>query len=344
MDELLSTEVRLGDRSYPVYVGPGARHRILSHLPHGARRIAVVTQEAVPRQWIPAFEGLHVDVFEVGPDENSKRMSTIEELCRQFSSRGLTRGDAVVGVGGGMVTDIAGFAASVYHRGIAVAHVATSLLAMIDASIGGKTGVNLPEGKNLVGAYWQPCVVSCDTEALSTLDASELDCGNGEMAKYHFLSKNDLSLLPLRERILECAKIKADIVASDERESGRRALLNYGHTMAHAIETLSDYSIPHGVAVATGLLYAAHLAEVKGMISATRVDDHYRVVHEVYRLSTLLPAGLDADATLAVMARDKKALTSLTFVLDSADGLVVVPDVLESEAKEAFGRFVSRLG
>lgn len=344
MSDLLSTVVDLRERSYPVYVGSGARHRIQEHFPRTARRIAVVTQKSIPRDLIPAFDNHLVEVFEVGPDESHKSLSTIESLCRQFSLLGLTRGDVVVGVGGGMVTDIAGFAAAVYHRGIAVAHVATSLLAMVDAAIGGKTGVNLPEGKNLVGAFWQPCVVACDTDALSTLTARELDCGHGEMAKYHFISRADLSNLPMHERILECVRIKADIVTSDEREDGRRALLNYGHTLAHAIETFSDYSIPHGVAVATGLLYAAHLAEVKGLVSAERVDDHYRVVHQEYGLSTPVPRSLTADAALEVMVRDKKAVTSLTFVLDSPDGLVVVPNVSADDAKMAFGRFVARVG
>ena len=175
-------------------------------------------------------------------------------------AKGLTRRDVVVGIGGGMVTDVAGFAAASWHRGTPVVHVATTLLGMVDAAIGGKTGVNLPEGKNLVGAFWQPLGVICDLDALATLPERELRCGLGEMSKYHFLTGDDLLALALDERIARCIEIKADVVASDEREGGRRALLNYGHTLAHAIETATDHSIAHGEAVAIGLVFAAELA------------------------------------------------------------------------------------
>ncbi len=144
-------------------------------------------------------------------------------------------------VGGGLVTDVAGFAAAVYHRGVGVTHVPTTLLGMVDAAIGGKTGVNLPEGKNLVGAFWQPHAVLCDTDALATLPERERLSGLGEMAKYHFLTGDDLLALPLDERIAACVRIKAEVVAADEREdlanTRGRATLNYGHTLAHALET-----------------------------------------------------------------------------------------------------------
>src|SRR5205085_9678446 len=156
----------------------------------------------------------------------------VEERCRGFSRWGLTRADVVVAVGGGVVTDTAGFAAAVYHRGVAVVHVSTSLLGMVDAAIGGKTGVNLPEGKNLVGAFWQPAAVLCDIELLGTLPPREYRSGLGEMAKYAFLGVDDLRDLPLDEAVAACVRIKADVVAADEREGGRRALLNYGHTLA----------------------------------------------------------------------------------------------------------------
>ena len=137
---------------------------------------------------------------------------------------------------GGIVTDTAGFAAACYHRGVPVVHVSTTLLGQIDAAIGGKTGVNLPEGKNLVGAFWQPAAVLCDTEVLATLPPREYRSGLGELAKYHFLGGGDLDALPLDERVAACVAIKAAVVAGDEREGGRRATLNYGHTLAHAIE------------------------------------------------------------------------------------------------------------
>ena len=174
----------------------------------------------------------------------------------------------VVAVGGGVVTDTAGFAAAVYHRGIPVVHVPTTLLGQIDAAIGGKTGVNLPEGKNLVGAVWQPSAVLCDTEVLATLPPREYRSGLGEMAKYAFLGVDDLADLPLDEAVAACVRCKAEVVAADEREGGRRAILNYGHTLAHALEIAGGYDLRHGEAVAIGLVYAAELARALGRIDA----------------------------------------------------------------------------
>ena len=187
-----------------------------------------MTQDQIPVDIDPGREHR---TFVIGDGESHKSLSTIESLCSQFAEWGLTRTDCVVGLGGGMVTDVAGFAAAVYHRGVPVVHVATSLLGQIDAAIGGKTGVNLPEGKNLVGAYWQPSAVICDTATLSTLPPREWRCGLGELAKYHWLGGGRLDELDLDERVARCVEIKAEVVASDERESGRRALLNYGHTL-----------------------------------------------------------------------------------------------------------------
>src|SRR5438477_5377396 len=169
--------------------------------------------------------------------EDAKCTETVQDLCGQFARWGLTRGDVVVAVGGGVVTDTAGFAAAVYHRGVAVIHVSTTLLGQVDAAIGGKTGVNIPEGKNLIGAFWQPSAVLCDTEVLETLPPREYASGLGEMAKYAFLGVEGLRDLALEEAIAACVRCKAAIVAADERESGLRALLNYGHTLGHALET-----------------------------------------------------------------------------------------------------------
>ena len=263
----------------------------------------------------------------VPEDEHGKSLATVEDLCRSFAATGLTRQDLVVAVGGGLVCDVAGFAAAVWHRGTPVVHVATTLLAMVDAAIGGKTAVNLPDGKNLVGAFWQPAAVICDLDVLESLPERERRCGLGEVAKYHFLTGADLLAMSLDERIAACASIKAGIVAEDEREGGRRALLNYGHTLAHALETVGDHDLAHGEAVAVGLIFAAHLAEALGRIDAARVAYHEHVVGGTYGLRTRPPGGLDADEVLRVMAKDKKALDGLTFVLDSRHGLEVVPDI-----------------
>lgn len=308
-----------GGRSYPVLVGRGAAGELAVHLSETAlqpRRAAVITQEGIPISVDPGFEHR---VFTIPDGEAAKTLSTIESLCRSFAEWGLTRGDVVVGVGGGVVTDVAGFAAASFHRGVPVVHVATTLLAQVDAAIGGKTGVNLPEGKNLVGAFWQPTLVLCDTAALETLPERELRCGLGEMAKYHFLGGRDLDGRPLEERVARCVEIKAEVVSADEREAGRRAILNYGHTLGHAIETSGRYDLRHGEAVAIGLVYAAELSWTLGRIDEARVAEHRRIV-EGYDLPTHLPDGADAEELLAVMRRDKKALDGLTFVLDGGSG------------------------
>ena len=330
---MITVRVPLGDRSYDVLVGNGARSELAALLPRTARRVAVVTQAGVPLEVDP---GLPFERFEIGDGEEHKSMTTIETLCRGFARMGLTRNDVIVGVGGGMVTDVAGFAAASWHRGVAVVHVSTTLLGMVDAAVGGKTGVNLTEGKNLVGAYWQPSGVICDLDALATLPPRELRCGRGEMAKYHFLTGDDLLAMGEAERIARCVQIKADFVASDEREGGRRALLNYGHTLAHALEIETGYAIAHGEAVGIGLIYAAHLSRHLGRISDERVQQHYEVIGGAYELDTALPDGLSPQRLVELMSRDKKVLNGeLTFVLDGANGVEVVPDVSAAAALAA---------
>ena len=314
---MIELEVPLGDRSYPVVVGAGARERLASLLPDGTRRVAVVTQAGIPVEVEP---GVDHRTFTIGDGEAAKSLDTVEELCRAWAQWGLTRADCVVAVGGGVVTDTAGFAAAVYHRGGAVVHVATTLLGQIDAAIGGKTGVNLPEGKNLVGSFWQPSAVICDTDVLATLAPREHRNGLGEMAKYAFLGVSDLAQLPLDEAVAACVRCKADVVASDERESGRRAILNYGHTLGHALETVGRYDLRHGEAVAIGLIYAAELAHRLGRIDHQEVARH-RAVVSGYDLPTVVPPGLDPDAIVDLFARDKKAVDGVTFVLDGPRGV-----------------------
>ncbi len=319
------------DRSYDVLVGAGARHRLLEVLPVGAHRAAVVTQEAVG---VTVDAGVEQRAFLMGEGEEAKCLETVEELCRAWVRWGLTRGDVVVALGGGVVTDTAGFAAAVYHRGVAVVHVPTTLLGQVDAAIGGKTGVNLPEGKNLVGAFWQPAAVLCDTEVLSTLPPREYRSGLGEMAKYAFLGVDGLPDLPLDEAVAACVRCKAEHIAADERETtGKRALLNYGHTLAHALETAGGYDLRHGEAVAVGLVFAARLARRLGRVGDEAVAEHERVVAG-YGLPTTIPAGHDPAELVRLMARDKKAVHGLTFVLDGPRGVEVVRGV-PAEAVEA---------
>lgn len=320
---MIRVPVGLGDRSYDVLVGSGALTELGALIPPGAKRAAVVTQPGIG---VEVDTGLETKVLHIGDGEDAKRLSTVEDLCRELARWGLTRSDVIVAVGGGIVTDVAGFTAAVYHRGVRFVAAPTTLLGQIDAAIGGKTGVNLPEGKNLVGAFWQPSGVVCDTDTLATLSPRDHRSGLGELAKYHFLGGGRLDDLPIDERVARCVAIKADVVAADEREGGRRAVLNYGHTLAHALETAGRYDVRHGEAVAVGLIYAAELARLLGRIDDERVAEHRRVVAH-YELATTLPADADPDELIVLFSRDKKAIDGVTFVLDGPNGVEPVTGI-----------------
>lgn len=331
---MIEFNVDLGDRSYPVLIGSGARHELAALIPGDVGRVVIVTQSSIG---ISVDPGVEHDVIVIADGESAKTLDTIESICRSMAYAGLSRNDLVVGVGGGVVTDVAGFAAAIYHRGVRFATVPTTLLGQIDAAIGGKTGVNLPEGKNLIGAFWQPSFVLCDTATLESLPPREFRSGMGELAKYHFLTGDLLDDLPLDERIAACVRIKAEIVAFDEREHGRRAILNYGHTLGHALETLGEYDLRHGEAVAIGLVYAAEIAHLLGRIDADRVVDHRRVV-AAYDLGAQLPDGVDHDALIDLFGRDKKAIDGVTFVLDGPNGVEAVSGIERSVLSDALGR------
>ncbi len=335
--------VNLGDRSYPVYVGEQLVRDLAQHIPSDVGKVAIVTQESVgilPELEIPSA------VVYMGSGEHAKSLDTIAMLCSRFASMGMNRRDMVVAIGGGVVSDTAGFAAASFHRGIRYGTVATTLLSQVDAAIGGKTGVNLPEGKNLVGAFWQPSFVICDISSLDSLPQREYLCGLGEMAKYAFLGAEGLEKLPLVEQVAMCVNIKAQFVEDDEREGDKRALLNYGHTLAHAIEALgfedSRLDFRHGEAVAIGLIFAAKLAHRMGRISSQRVLDHYRVV-ESYGLPSRLPVKVEPDLVIEVMSKDKKSFGTLTFVLDSPSGVEVVRDIDVDLVREVLVEFMDGL-
>ena len=329
--------VDLAERAYPVLVGPGARYEVARFLPPSAKSAVVVTQEAVwDAGWAGHLEpGVPVETFLIPDGEDAKTLATVQSLARRFTGVGLSRADVIIAVGGGIVTDVAGFAAATYHRGTAYVNVATSLLAQVDAAIGGKTGVNLPEGKNLVGAFWQPNAVLCDTETLSSLPPREWACGRGEIAKYAFLGDAPRADMPIEEQVARCAGIKAAVVAEDEREGGRRAILNYGHTLAHALEAAAladhdEWDLRHGEAVAIGLVFAALLAQRLGRIDEARVTEHRRVIGS-FDLPSDLPPDVDAEELVTFMGRDKKAQLDLTFVLDGPDGVQPVHGVAAAD-------------
>ncbi|MFE7270613.1 3-dehydroquinate synthase family protein [Streptomyces sp. NPDC057623] len=325
-------EVALGDRTYDVHIGPGVRDalpEVVARL--GARRAAVVS--ARPREWTPD-PGVPSLFLPARDGEHGKSLSAVEDHCRRFADFGLTRADVVVACGGGTTTDTVGLAAALYHRGVAVVHLPTTLLAQVDASVGGKTAVNLPEGKNLVGAYWQPKAVLCDTDYLATLPPRELTNGFGEIARCHFIGAGDLRGLGLAEQIAASVRRKAEVVAADERDSGLRHLLNYGHTLGHALERATDFALRHGEGVAIGTVFAGRLAGMLGRIPEARVTEHLDVVRH-YGLPTALPSGVALPELIALMRLDKKATDGLAFVLDGPRGAELVTGVAETEVKEA---------
>ena len=361
-DGLTAVRVDLGARSFDVVVGAGARFELADMVPVSARQAVIITQPGIGVA-AQLETGLPTTVVEVPAGERAKSLATVERLCRSFAAAGLARDDVVIGVGGGVVTDLAGFAAACWHRGTGVVQVATSLLAQVDAAIGGKTGVNLPEGKNLVGAFWQPLGVICDTEVLSTLPPEEWRSGRGELAKYAFLGVEDLDALDVPEQVARCVECKARIVSADETEGGLRMVLNYGHTLAHALEAAGLAGEPgdfeaagnaeaaglaggagdagppllrHGEAVAIGLVFAARLARRLGRIDDRRVDRHESLVAS-YGLPGRLPRGADPARLVELMGRDKKARRDLTFVLDGPRGVEPVRGVPVATVLEVLG-------
>ena len=338
--EPIRVRVELGERGYEVLVGPGVRRELSSCLPPGARRATVVTQAGIG---VDVDPGVPCQVVMIPDGEKAKSLATVEEICRFMARGDMHRSDVVVAVGGGVVTDVAGYAASSYHRGTAVINVPTTLLGQVDAAIGGKTGVNLPEGKNLVGSFWQPLGVLCDTETLAGLPAREWRSGHGEMAKYAFLGVEDLDSLSLAEQVARCVACKAEVVASDEREGGRRMILNYGHTLAHALEAAgfasedassSEAELRHGEAVGIGLVFAAELAQLMGRIGTSRVERHRGVVSG-YDLPVSLPPGADPATLVQFMTRDKKSAGGLTLMLDGPGGVEPVHEVRPELVHEA---------
>ncbi|MGC4892202.1 3-dehydroquinate synthase family protein [Micromonospora sp. DT31] len=334
--------VALGARSYEVVIGPGVRNLLPEVIAGmGARRAAVVS--ARPARWTPS-PGVPATFIAARDGEADKTLSTVEALTRDFARFGLTRSDVVVSCGGGTTTDTVGLAAALYHRGLPVVHLPTTLLAQVDASVGGKTAVNLPEGKNLVGAYWQPSAVLCDTDYLRTLPERERISGYGEIARCHFIGAGDLRHLDLTGQIAASVARKAVIVAADERDTGLRHLLNYGHTLGHALEHATGFAMRHGEAVAVGTVFAGRLAGALGRIGADRVQEHLEVVQH-YQLPTELPADVDSDRLVSLMRLDKKAAGGLSFVLDGPQGaelvhdvpVSVVTDVLRSMPRDGVG-------
>jgi 3-dehydroquinate synthase len=343
--------VALAERSYPIHVGVGLLRRsgeLLSPLP--SRRVIVVTNPTVAehhlerlRNALSAADVRH-DTITVADGEQYKDWRTLYEVHTRLLELGAERSTTLIALGGGVIGDLAGFAAATYQRGIPLVQVPTTLLAQVDSSVGGKTAVNHPLGKNMVGVFYQPRAVISDTATLDTLPEREYVAGIAEVIKYGAV--RDLALFEWLERnmerlvarepdavthaVIESCRIKAQIVAADERESGDRALLNFGHTFAHAIETVTGYGTwLHGEAVAAGMVMAAELSQRAAGLAPAECERIRGLIQRVPRLARPLPA-VDEERWLALMARDKKVRGGVPrFVLLAALGT----GVLDAEVK-----------
>lgn len=351
-------EVGLGEKSYAVHVGAGLLAEAGGHLaPMG--RLFVVSDTNV---WAALGERLSesaamaTEPILVAPGEASKSWPVLTDLVERLIALGIERGDTVVAFGGGMVGDLAGFAAAIVKRGVRCAQIPTSLLAQVDSSVGGKTGINLKAGKNLAGAFHQPAIVLIDPECLDTLPERELRAGYAEVVKYGLIGDPDFFAwceangerllkgdVAVRIHAIEASvRAKAAIVAGDERETkGRRALLNFGHTFAHALEVESGYSgaLLHGEAVATGMALAFRFSAARGLCTirdAERAAAHLRGAKLPV---TLAAAGIDADGRSLVghMAHDKKRADGrLPFILARGIGDAFVESSVGLAEVEAF--------
>ncbi len=356
---LIRISAKIGENTCLILIGGGAKDLLAEALgdvlnPPPSKAAIVTAKNAITE--FSVEPGISSQTFYLSEGENAKNLKAVEKLCEDFSSFGLTRSDVIIAMGGGLITDIAGFAAAIYHRGLPAVYVPTTLLAQVDAAIGGKTGVNLAVGKNLVGAFHQPLAVLCDTEVLDTLPEREKKSGLGEIAKYHFIAQslkgledyfrelgldflnpNQMLEMPLAEKIACCIGIKLFIVSRDEKDTGLRSLLNYGHTLGHSLEVAGKFNLRHGEAVALGLIYAAELAHLLGRIDGERVLYHREIV-ESYGLPASLKGNqkeIDPNELLNLMGRDKKARGNFTFVLEGPEGMDSAVEVPEQAILDA---------
>lgn len=345
---LATVNVSLGARAYDILIGPGllqsAGEEIARRLP--GVRAAIVTDSNVAEGHLATLQaglaaaGIEATAITVAPGERSKRFATLEEVVSGILDARLERGDIVIPLGGGVVGDLAGFAAGIVRRGMHFVQAPTSLLAQVDSSVGGKTGINTAHGKNLVGVFHQPQLVIADTAVLDTLPPREFRAGYAEVAKYGLIDRPDFFAWleknwqavfdggPERvEAIAQSCQAKADVVARDELEMGDRALLNLGHTFGHALEAATGYDsarLVHGEGVAIGMALAHRFSARLNLASpddAERVEAHLSAVGLPTRLSDV-PGGLPgADQLLTYIAQDKKVSRgALTFILTRGIG------------------------
>lgn len=343
-------EVALGARSYPIHIGAGLLAEPALWRPWVQGRHALVVSDTnVAPHWLPrvraGLRGLEIAEHVLPPGESEKSLGRFAELMQVLARLGASRDATLIALGGGVVGDLTGFAAACWMRGVRFVQMPTTLLAMVDSAVGGKTAIDLPAGKNLVGAFHQPAGVIADLDTLATLPARELRAGLAEVVKYGALGDAEFFawLEAQAEALLaraptaigaavarSCAH-KAAIVARDETERGDRALLNLGHTFAHAIETEQGYGgLLHGEAVAVGMLLAARLSSRLGLASEA---DAQRLAALLARLGlpTAIPPGLDRERLLAHMRLDKKAQSgAIRLILWRGIGTAFIADSVDT--------------
>jgi 3-dehydroquinate synthase len=348
-----TVKVDLAERSYEITVGAGSlgnSTELLKPFVSG-KKIMIITDSNVEKLYLDkcskvlAEAGANLSSASFTAGESSKHIGTLEKLYSAAVDNGLDRGSLIIALGGGIPGDVAGFAAATYMRGIKFIQVPTTLLAMVDSSVGGKTGIDLPQGKNLVGAFWQPKHVLIDPEVLKTLPEREIRCGLAEVVKYGVIIDGDffetleknidkLKALDLdfyTEVIAHCCKLKAQVVSEDEREGGLRGILNYGHTFGHAVEAVSGFDkIAHGEGVSIGMRMAADLAVELGMFDGASRDRQNALLLAIGL--PLAAPGLDPEKIFAAMFKDKKAQSGkLKLVLPEKLGKVIFRSDIEQE-------------
>ncbi|HFD86487.1 MAG TPA: 3-dehydroquinate synthase [Gammaproteobacteria bacterium] len=336
--------VNLGDRSYPIYIGSGLLQQpeLLTGAIRGHSAMLVSNTTVAPLyadQVIPSLQALKTAQVLLPDGEQYKTLEVLKNIFSALLEQHMDRSTTLVALGGGVVGDMTGFAAASYQRGVDFIQIPTTLLAMVDSSVGGKTGVNHPLGKNMIGAFYQPRCVIIDTKTLDTLDDKQLSAGIAEVIKYGIIIDADffdwleanMDALLARDKsalayaIKRSCEIKADVVAADEKEKGQRALLNLGHTFGHAIETATGYgNWLHGEAVAAGMVMAANMAEQIGWMSKNEVG-RIRQLLQHARLPVAPPESMTGEKFLDLMAVDKKVINGqLRLVIPRRIGHAVV--------------------
>jgi 3-dehydroquinate synthase len=362
LSEVRTVHVPLGDRAYDVLIGPGliARAAALIAARLGTARCAIVTDANVARHHLATLEAALGDrvagTIVLPPGEKTKSFHQLEPLCEALLECGLERGDLVVALGGGVIGDLAGFAAAILRRGVRFVQIPTSLLAQVDSSVGGKTGIDTPQGKNLIGAFHQPGLVLADTDTLKTLPERELRAGYAEVAKYGLLGDAPffawleqnyrgvfaLDPEPLTHAVETSVKAKAGIVARDETEQGERALLNLGHTFGHAFEAWCGYSdrLLHGEAISIGMCVAFRFSAQLGYCDAAAADRaaaHFLAVGLPTRIADIPGDKPDIDTMMKLMAQDKKVRHGkLTFILVRGIGEAFIARDVPADTVRAF--------